>query len=72
MTRGTWKPVSDPPKKDGKYLVHFHFKYRHPTDCTEFVHRKFVDGVWLRPYYDVAFPEESELIEWLDESQEEE
>lgn len=70
MATGTWKPITEPPKEDGYYMVKFYFKYRHPTDRTVFAHREFIDGVWTVPYYDRAFPEESELLEWFDESQE--
>ena len=70
MAKGTWKPITEPPKKDGKYLVHFYFKHRHPTDRMEVVYRNFVDGVCLRPYH-VYAGEGSELLEWFDESQEE-
>lgn len=66
MIMGTWKPITDPPKKNGYYMVSFHFKYRHPTDSIELAHREFVDGVWKTPYY--AYPkDDSELIEWFDE-----
>lgn len=70
MATRTWKPIAEPPKENGRYMVKFYFKYRHPTDRIELAYREFNDGVWTTPYY--GFPkEDSELIEWLDESQEE-
>lgn len=70
MVTGIWKPISEPPKKNGRYMVMFHFKYRHPTDNLEFAYREFIDGVWKTPYY--GFPKDGgELIEWFDEGEEE-
>lgn len=68
--KGKWKDIeTDPPKKDGRYLVSFYFKYRHPCDCTEGGYRELKNGIWTRPYY--SRPDEgSELYQWWDEDAE--
>ncbi len=65
MATGTWKPITEPPKKDGRYMVKFYCKDRHATDRIDIVFRKFTDGAWAMPY--LCFERDgSELYEWLD------
>lgn len=65
MGNGRWKPISETPKKDGKYMVKFYFADRHVTDNIAGGYRTFRDGVWFRPYYSYQ-GDGSELYEWFD------